>query len=175
VTGNLNLDNASTLLGRGDGSLGEPINHGESTYGISTLVIGDLNGDGKMDLGIGDQENRGPVPRFALMLGNGDGSFGPIVDDDSMSSTGACQVAMGDLDGDGRLDLVGLTYFDIRTLFGQPAGLPVPGPELKLDEEVCALAAGQLNDDGKLDLILGTPNGDNRVRILLGVGDGSFF
>ncbi|MBI2264681.1 MAG: VCBS repeat-containing protein [Armatimonadetes bacterium] len=64
------------------------------------MAIGDLNGDGKLDLAVANGGNRSTV---SVLLGNGDGTFQAVVS----WSVGAFprQTAIGDFNGDGRLDL----------------------------------------------------------------------
>src|SRR6516165_4581379 len=67
-----------------------------------SVAIGDLNGDGKPDLVTANYNyNSGTV---SVLLGNGDGTFGPRTD----YATGfdPHSVAIGDLSGDGKPDLV---------------------------------------------------------------------
>ncbi|HJR06197.1 MAG TPA: FG-GAP-like repeat-containing protein [Pyrinomonadaceae bacterium] len=62
-----------------------------------THVAADLNGDGAIDLA-------GAGSNARVMLGNGDGSFRPLVEYPAGGYTE--DVAAGDLNGDGKLDLV---------------------------------------------------------------------
>ncbi|HET7540266.1 MAG TPA: VCBS repeat-containing protein, partial [Polyangiaceae bacterium] len=125
-------DNVNALLGRGDGTLADPITrHGSYNDGITTLAVGDLNGDGRADLGVGDVADRGPAPHFGMMAGNEDGTFGPIVE--QLSPPSVCRVAIGDFNGDAIADLVGLGSVSVRTLLGAPGGLQ-PTADFKLTD-----------------------------------------
>ncbi len=67
--------------------------------GPRSLVTGDFNGDGKLDLAVA-----GPsTGTVSILLGNGDGTFQPHVD----YGTGNVPVwvTTGDFNGDGKLDL----------------------------------------------------------------------
>jgi FG-GAP-like repeat len=63
----------SVLLGNGDGSFQAPVNYSAGVE--TTLALGDLNGDGKLDLASADIFS-GEV---TVLLGNGDGTFQPTV------------------------------------------------------------------------------------------------
>jgi hypothetical protein len=68
----------------------------------SSLATGDLNGDGFADVVIDCQDNGGNVFVYAL-LGNGDGTFAaPIAVNGALGT----QVALKDMNKDGKLDLV---------------------------------------------------------------------
>jgi hypothetical protein len=69
---------------------------GRSDYAIAT---GDFNGDGKLDLVTTDQDDN----LVYILLGNGDGTFGPPVS--FATSRSPSSVAVGDFNGDGKLDL----------------------------------------------------------------------
>ena len=171
VTGNYGRAHVSVLLGKGDGTLAPHVDSEEPTEGTKSIAIADLNGDGDVDLGIGDAEGRGPPGNFGMMPGNGDGTFDPEITYPPAIS--GCEVAAGDLDADGRLDLVGTTYRGIGILFGQPGGKLLRGADFKLEHAAtCALAAGDLNDDKRLDLVV--KESRTQLSTWLGVGDGTF-
>ena len=100
-SGNGNLDLAianlgptiSVLMGNLDGTFQATKNYPYPGQARS-MVTADINGDGKLDLAL---------PGFAVMLGNGDGSFAPADKYDANVRT----VAAADLNHDGRLDLIG--------------------------------------------------------------------
>src|SRR5271163_1709962 len=74
-----------------------------------SLAVADVNGDGKPDLvvthfcGAGNSWDA-THGDFGVMLGNGDGSFQPV--QTTYLSQGASYVAIGDVNGDGKPDLV---------------------------------------------------------------------
>ena len=79
-------------------------NTGHSAYSV---VVGDLNGDGKPDLVTANPYFNpsigGRGDTVSVLLGNGDGTFGPTTDYDTGNSP--VSVAIGDLNGDGTPDL----------------------------------------------------------------------
>jgi FG-GAP-like repeat/Bacterial Ig-like domain (group 3)/FG-GAP repeat len=103
----------SVLLGNGDGTLQEGVAYDSGGEGGSfSLAIGDLNGDGIPDLSVTNlcrTINRagacvgGSV--VGVLLGNGNGAFQtPLAY--STGGTTVTSVAIGDINGDGRPDLV---------------------------------------------------------------------
>jgi hypothetical protein len=86
------------LLGNGDGTFQAAI---QESAALSLFVAaGDLDRDGRPDLAVTTNDG-GPAK---VMLGHGDGTFGaPIGVGETANGYG---IAMADLDGDGRLDLV---------------------------------------------------------------------
>ncbi len=103
---NANDNTVSILIGNGDGTFRPAVERpvglnypGEN--GPDAMVAGDFNGDGRLDLAIANY-NSGTV---SILLGNGDGTFRPPVDYSTGLDTTPDAIAVGDFNGDGRLDL----------------------------------------------------------------------
>jgi hypothetical protein len=98
----------TVLLGNSDGTFtaaGAPIDLG--LFSPTTLVAGDFNGDHHLDLAAGAGGGQLATPGsggVAVLIGNGDGTFGSPVDSPLPASNNPLVAA--DLTGDGRFDLV---------------------------------------------------------------------
>jgi FG-GAP-like repeat/PASTA domain len=101
ATANRGAGTVSVLRGRGDGSF-HPERDFRTGSGPFSIVTGDLNGDGTPDLA---SANSGPAT-VSVLLNRGDGSFRPKLDyAPSLELYGWGSIAIGDLNGDRRLDL----------------------------------------------------------------------
>jgi hypothetical protein len=92
------------LIGNGDGTFKAQATYqtGPAPFG---LAMGDLNGDGKLDLVVADSGTPVQAPSLvSVLLGNGDGTFQSHQDSQIMGPT-ARTVATGDFNADGKLDL----------------------------------------------------------------------
>jgi VCBS repeat protein len=125
--------------------------------GAGPMGVGDLNGDGNLDVVL--QNFGGPFEIF--FFGNGDGTFREVRSTQAESS--ACTLA--DVNGDGKLDLVGLSV-----QLGNGDGTFQPRISLPNATGICP-AIADFNGDGKLDLAIPYKNG---VSVLFGNGDGTF-
>jgi hypothetical protein len=98
----------AVLLNTGTGSFRQPATYDSEGYGASSVAIGDMNGDGIPDLVVDNICKTSTNCTFGgviLLIGTGEGTFqAPLI----YSSNGnhATSVAIGDLNGDGKPDIV---------------------------------------------------------------------
>lgn len=170
------------LLGNGDGTFQEGVTYSAGSSPVS-LSIGDFNQDGKPDLAIAALCGSAGCQQLGsvnILLGNGDGSFKPGASYEVGFSPAA--VSVGDLNGDGKLDLVvanscgesaTCSTGTASVLLGDGKGSFTLKSKLELGKQVSSIALADLNQDGKLDLIVAN-GGDNQVEAFLGNGNGTF-
>ena len=88
----------SIIIGKKGGGFNAPVRYGTGEY-LRGAVVGDFNGDGKLDFILPRYDDMD----FVVFLGNGDGTFRQGA---SYSlSAGPDTAAAGDFNGDGKLDL----------------------------------------------------------------------
>src|ERR1019366_4461700 len=85
-------------------------------------------------------------------------------------------LAAGDLNGDGKVDLVAANSTDgtVSVLLGNGDGTFTNGATYPIGKQPVNLTLADLNGDGKLDITV-VNSADNNVQVLLGRGDGTFF
>jgi len=153
-------------------------NSGQRPYDIYTA---DLNNDGIPDL---IQDAGDSLDRFAVSIGNGDGTFKPAVNYSypaGGTSTPTAAMAFGDFNGDGKVDLVVAIIGTgaMAMYFGNGDGTFQAPKTNIVDFYYSGLAvwanssivAGDFNADGKLDLAGAS---GEYLNILEGNGDGTF-
>jgi hypothetical protein len=101
------------LLNNGSGGLAAPLGY-EVGNMPQAVAVADFNGDGRLDLAVANQF----PPSVSLLLGAGDGTFGP----QRQYMIPVSSLAAADLNGDGRADLVVATNNGLDVAFGQPDG-----------------------------------------------------
>ena len=108
VVSNLSSNTISVLLGNGDGTFQPAVSYPVG-FEPAEIAVADFNGDGYLDLAVASI-GCAPCPAGALtggvyvFLGHGDGTFGAPVNVEPGES--AETIAAGDLNGDGKPDLV---------------------------------------------------------------------
>ena len=178
VVGN-SYNDISVLLGNGDGTF-QP----QTTYGAGrnpwSISVADVNGDGAVDLVVANTLDNS----VSILRGNGDGSFRVQVTYAAGSkgtSEWAESVAIGDFNGDGKLDLVVANSWSnhISVLLGNGDGSYRPkvtypsGTAPWSVSSPASVSVADFNGDGIADLAVANQFSYN-VSVLLGNGDGTF-
>ena len=134
-----------------------------------TVTLGDLNGDGVLDIVSTD-----PNSNMALvLLGNGDGSFS--AKKAFGTGTEPSSVMLGDLNGDGVLDIVSVDGMSdtASVILGNGDGSFRGKKLFSAGDNPRSVKLGDLNGDGILDIVSADRNSDT-ASVLIGNGDGSF-
>ncbi len=135
------------------------------------LALGDINQDGRLDIVVTNSLNS----TIGVLLNNAatPGTFPASAVTYSLPNTGACSIAIGDVNGDRQADLVTANYLDAKgstvgTLL-QSATTFTPGPSYPSGSTgPHSVALGDLNGDGRLDVAL--CHLDGQVGVLLNTG-----
>jgi hypothetical protein len=168
----------TVLLGNGEGSFQSPVTYSAGGTGSARLAIADLNGDGHLDVVVANYACTGCSDSgVAVLLGNGNGTFQPAVSYHAAGKKGF-SVAIGDVNADGRLDLV-VTNVDtnsVGVLLGngdgtfQPVTLFDSGGSSDF-----SVGIADLNSDSHPDLVVANwcaqycpnGNGEGSISVLL--------
>jgi hypothetical protein len=193
--GDRKLDLAAGYWNGQDSGVWVLINRSDGTYGTGTryalrccapftplsLEAVELNGDGRLDLVVilGSRSNVTHILGVLVLLNEGDGIF----QEGQYTPTGRTSIAVADINGDGKADLVqpfesessvGVYFNRGDGTFEAPIALLIPA------FRVSSLSVVDLNDDGDRDLAVvgqrlsGSFPASGAVFVLLNAGDGSF-
>ena len=168
---NAGSNTVSVLLGNGTGTF-----QAQTTYAVGvdpdSVAVGDFNGDGKTDLAVANWSS-GSSGTVSILLGNGDGTF--QAQTTSAVGGGPYPVAVGDFNGDGKVDMaVANTVSNtVSVLLGNGNGTFQTRVQYAVGSDPISVAVGDFNGDGKTDLAVANA-GSNSVSVLLGNGNGTF-
>jgi hypothetical protein len=167
------------MLGNGDGTFrhaGAKFNVGEAPY--QRLRAADLNGDGQPDLITSNWEGSS----VSVLLGDGKGNFRLAGEKNISVPTSPFGVAIGDFNGDRRLDIAVCHYSGhvsdrskngLSVLYGNGAGqfTLASGSPFAVGHYPPTIVAGDINGDGITDIAI--PNHeDNTITVYLGGTNG---
>jgi len=173
----------TVMLGSAHGVFGAPtsvaVGCGDANRGgVSYIALGDVNGDGKVDV-VANMTNAGggcPNNEVAVLLGTGKGKFKKP----AYYSTGTTQqsnsITLADLRGDGRLDILTSNGDgSLSVLLNNGSGKYGAANVINgaSGSEAGSIVVGDFNNDGKLDVALTNYSG-TAINVLLGNGNGTF-
>ncbi len=164
------LGSVAMLDGNGDGSFNAP-RHLYPGPTPQPAQVGDFNGDGKADLVVANYETN----NVTVLLGFGDGTF----EDPRVYNSGVgwnpSALALGDVNNDGKVDLVVAKPGSNRVavLYGTGTGAFGFYTAFIAGAQPESVALADFNRDGKLDLAVGNYQ-DNTITVFPGDGRGAY-
>jgi fibronectin type 3 domain-containing protein len=165
----------ATAVGAVPASLFQPYQATPVGSWPEAVAIGDVNGDGRNDVVMTTSYYFDPANDFHLwvFLQAVDGTLSPPVSYATAATYGnrPDSVAIGDITGDGRADVVvGIDGVGVQ-VFPQLSSGALGSPAMYASSNTGKIRLGQLNGDGRLD-VAGVGWGTNTVDVLLNDGHG---
>jgi hypothetical protein len=171
-------DEVSVLLGNGDGTFQAPVTYAVPGR-VGGLVMGDFNGDGKLDIAMVNQaiSETSACDCVSVLLGKGDGTFQEPAIITYVPAGYPEALAAGHFSSNKNLDLAVTLSFEstgkVQVFLGNGDGTFTPGETYVLAPEPISIVAADFRNDHKTDLAVAEFEGMG-VAVLLGNGDGTF-
>ncbi|BAT56924.1 FG-GAP repeat-containing protein (plasmid) [Nostoc sp. NIES-3756] len=137
--------------------------------GPSSIVVKDLNGDGKLDLAVANATDN----NVSVLLNDGNDGFGTSTN--FTVGTNPVFMTSADINSDNKLDLVvaNADSNNVSVLLSNGDGSFASATNFTVGMKPSAVALGDINGDNKLDLVVANADNDN-VSLLLNNGNGGF-
>jgi hypothetical protein len=201
VTANQGDGTVSLLPGNGDGTFGAARTVASFGAPAQSVAVGDFNADGKLDLAVTTRGTdgyyigggcgyygcypgsyvSGASPAVTVLVGNGSGTFTaassytlPSPYEVPPSTFAPPSLAVADLNGDGKPDLVTTDNYDglVSVLLNNGNGTFAGPTSFNASGGPESVAVADLNGDGLLDLV--TADSGDTLSVLPGNGKGVF-
>ena len=175
----------SVFFGSSDGVLSNPATYTIYAYGLSSVTLADVNGDGKLDIVAGNYGVPGRYYSYpysvsncvSVLINKGNGTFKPAVNYYVGNGGGP---TLADVNGDGKPDLVAPDYNGNAPFNGPCAAVLLNNGNGTFGAKTDYATNGgsnvtlvDVNGDGKPDLLT-TGYGQNNVSVLLNNGNGTY-
>lgn len=160
-----NASSVAVLLGNGDGTF-QPSMSNRLLIPVGGISIADVNGDGKLDVVAVRDQGAAEVLNWSELFGNGDGTFQTRIDLEGIPN--ATAVAVADIDGDGRPDVLAASNLH-REVYVLSRGFT----PIHVGDSPLSIVVADVSGDGKPDLVVPNRDGAN-VSVELGNGNGTF-
>ncbi len=172
VVTNYNGGDLSVLLGNGDGTFQNAVNYHEGATPTG-IVLADFNGDHILDAAVSNYGGK-KGGSIGIMMGNGDGTYGQVKG--YTQAVSVQWIATGDLNGDGKMDLVyiGRNYVSntssVEVMLGNGDGTfkPAVAYPSAVDADLYSAVLADFNGDGKLDVAAGDYSYPGGVNVFAG-------
>jgi hypothetical protein len=184
ATGDFNADGKADLAvaNQGGDSVTVMLNRGGASFDARTdyptavspasIAFGDIDGDGLLDLvAVNSTDANNSSNTVSVLRNSGNGSF--AVAKNYPTGKRPTSVALGDLNGDGRLDLAtaNLTDHGVSVLLNMGSGTFAPHVDYPVGSAAFTVVASDLDGDGKVDLAVSCVAG---LALLVNKGAGTF-
>ena len=148
--------NIGLMFQDASGTLNPPVNYslGVGWFYVTSLAIGDVNGDGRADLVIANFDSPQSEKNFiGVLLQNADGALGPLT---TYPTQNSFVVRVADLNNDGLLDIAsaGPETDTVDVYFQNGDGTLAPPVVLPVQHGI-NLEIGDVNNDGLNDIVVG--------------------
>jgi VCBS repeat protein/centrosomal CEP192-like protein/HYDIN/CFA65/VesB family protein len=154
-----------------------------TTAAAQSVALADFNGDGILDMAV---VNQGEYSSISILLGKPDGTFEESVSEcpiqipqckitQFLISGAPVSLAVGDFNGDGKLDLAVANWGanSVSIMLGNGDGTFQSGATYAAGNLPYSIISADFNGDGKADLAVSNDM-DGTISIFLGNGDGTF-
>jgi hypothetical protein len=167
------------LLGTGTGSFSANTNYTVGAMFPCSIVADDFNGDGKADIATSNFDGNN-TKNVTVMLNSGTGTFLAPTVYGMLTNGAASSIDSGDMNGDGKKDIVIVNNSEIGFLLGNGLGTFGSATAYTTTSNFTRVIIQDYNTDGRPDLAISGGNGDNaelwlnRTAVVIASGPTTF-